>query len=219
MENNRETLLRHWPLLLEFFLLCVIVPGTIIGFRLAHLMLPFLWAATFYTCIVYQRKYFTTFRDLWHAEAITRREIGFLLLRWAGVSLFIYGFTLWYDPDRLFHLVRERPHIIPVLLTFYPLFSALPQEFIFCNFFFRRYETLFGRGRALVVASALCFAFAHILFINAVAPVLSFFAGLIFAAEYKRTRSLALVTLEHSLYGISLFLIGLGWYFYAGSVQ
>ena len=41
----------------------------------------------------------------------------------------------------------------------------------------------------------------------------------IFASTYSKTKSLALVTIEHGLYGISLFLIGLGWYFYGGAVH
>jgi len=70
----------------------------------------------------------------------------------------------------------------------------------------------------MILASALVFAFAHVLYINWIAPLLSFIAGIIFATTYAKTKSLALVTIEHGLYGNALFLVGLGWYFYGGAV-
>jgi membrane protease YdiL (CAAX protease family) len=94
--------------------------------------------------------------------------------------------------------------------------SALPQEFIFCSFFFERYKAFFGEGRGMIVASAVVFAYAHCLYLNPVAPTLSLLGGLIFASTYRKTKSLALVTIEHGLYGNALFLIGLGTYFYSG---
>ena len=44
-------------------------------------------------------------------------------------------------------------------------------------------------------------------------------AGLIFASTYAKSKSLALVTIEHGLYGNFLFFIGLGWYFYGGAIN
>lgn len=108
--------------------------------------------------------------------------------------------------------------MIPFLMVLYPLISALPQEFIFCSFFFRRYEPFFGKAKLMIIASAIIFAYAHVLYINPIAPTLSFIGGLIFAYDYAKHKSLALVTIEHGLYGNALFLIGLGWYFYSGSV-
>ena len=141
-----------------------------------------------------------------------------ILIRWVLASIAMLAFTYFYDPERLFYLVEERPQIIPYLFVMYPILSALPQEFIFCSFFFERYQGIFKSERAKIIASAIVFAYAHVLFINFVAPPLSFIAGLIFALTYSKTRSLALVTIEHGLYGNVLFIIGLGWYFYHGAV-
>ena len=66
--------------------------------------------------------------------------------------------------------------------------------------------------------SALIFCFAHVFFINWVAPLLSLFGGLMFATTYSKTNSLLLVSIEHALYGNTLFFIGLGWFFWGGSV-
>lgn len=156
---------------------------------------------------------------MWNWEAVTKDELKPIILRWVLASIGMIGFLYLYDPDRLFYIPLERPHIIPFLLLAYPVVSALPQEIIFCSFFFKRYEHYFGTGRKMVIASAIIFAYAHVLYINPVAPTLSLIAGLIFAYTYLKTKSLALVTIEHGLYGNSLFVIGLGWYFYSGSVH
>lgn len=70
----------------------------------------------------------------------------------------------------------------------------------------------------MVIASAIVFAFAHVLFVNWIAPVFGFIAGLIFAQTYAKTKSLSLVTIEHGLYGSGIFIIGLGYYFYSGAL-
>jgi membrane protease YdiL (CAAX protease family) len=128
-------------------------------------------------------------------------------------------FCYFYDAERLFYLPIHNPELTLFLLVAYPFISALPQEFIFCSFFFKRYQPLFGNGSRMVWLSAIVFAYAHVLYINPVAPSLGLLGGLIFANTFRKHKSLALVTLEHALYGNALFVIGLGWYFYAGSMQ
>ena len=66
--------------------------------------------------------------------------------------------------------------------------------------------------------SSIIFCFAHIFVINWVAPLLGYIGGLIFANTYRKTKSLFIVTLEHALYGNTLFFLGLGWFFWGGSV-
>ncbi len=206
-------------LLLEFILLCVALPTVIIVFRLAPLMFFFLWAAAAYCFLIYRRRFFTGWRDLWRWEEVNRRNLGPILLRWLVCCVLMTAFLAFYDPGRLFGLAQARPEFLLMLFMIYPVLSALPQEFIFCTFFFDRYKSFFGAGRAMMVASAVVFAYAHVLYINPVAPVLGFFGGLIFAGTYARTRSLALVSIEHGLYGNALFAIGLGWYFWSGGVN
>jgi membrane protease YdiL (CAAX protease family) len=52
-----------------------------------------------------------------------------------------------------------------------------------------------------------------------IAPVFAMFAGMILAYRYLKTKSLLIITIEHSLLGIVLYLTGLGWFFYSGSIQ
>lgn len=204
--------------LLELLFLFVFIPGLIIYNRWAVFMLPFLWGATIYCGIVYGRHYFEGWKKLWNWQAVNRHTMKFVLLRWVTVSILMLIFIYFYDPARMFSMWRERPDFIPRLLILYPIISALPQEFLFCTFFFKRYEIFFRKTSHMIIASAVVFAYAHVLFINPVAPVLSLFGGLLFAMDFAKYRSLALVTIEHGLYGNSLFLIGLGWYFWHGSV-
>jgi len=104
-------------------------------------------------------------------------------------------------------------------MLLYPIFSALPQEFIFCKFFFYRYKSLFKNDNNLVIFSGIFFSITHLLFLNFIAPILSLIGGLLFANTYKKYRYLLLVSLEHCLYGNTLFFIGIGWYFWGGSVN
>jgi membrane protease YdiL (CAAX protease family) len=94
----------------------------------------------------------------------------------------------------------------------------LPQEVIYRAFFFHRYASLFKTPLSMMLVNAVAFALIHVMFGNALAVVLSFFGGLLFAHTYHTSKSLALVWLEHTLYGWTLFTVGLGWYFYHGNV-
>lgn len=205
-------------LIVEFILLCLALPTVIWMFTLAPYMFPMLWGAALYCYLVFRLDFKDRLKNEWKFGAINRVNLKPILLRWAGASLALIAFVYFYEPERLFHIPRNNPDIIPFLILVYPVLSALPQEFVFCSFFLKRYERFFPTCTIQIIASAAVFGYAHMLFINWVAPVFSFIAGLIFASTYIKTRSLSLVTLEHALYGNSLFLIGLGWYFYSGAV-
>ncbi|QYY36291.1 CPBP family intramembrane glutamic endopeptidase [Ruficoccus sp. ZRK36] len=203
-------------LALEFLLLCVGLPTVIIVYRLAAEMLLFLWAAALYCGIVYRLKFHRGWGEVWRWGEVNWANLRVILPRFVLVAAAMVAFLYFYDPGRMLYLPREKAGFMLILFVAYPLLSALPQEFIFCTFFFARYQLFFPAQWAIVGASAVVFAYAHVLFINPVAPTLSFVGGLIFASTYAKTRSLALVTIEHALYGNFLFFIGLGWYFYGG---
>lgn len=213
-----KTLTSKPYLIAEFIILCLIVPGYIIVTKSAPFLFSFLWGATLYGFVILRACENETLRHIWKWKSMTWVNIKPILIRWVLATIAMTVFIYFYDASRFLYLPRERPQILPMLATFYPVFSALPQEFIFCSFFFARYAPFFGSGRGMVLASAVIFAYAHVLYINPVAPVMSFLGGLIFAQTYLKSKSLALVTFEHSIYGFSLFFSGLGWYFYSGNV-
>lgn len=204
---------------LEFLLLYVLLPGLIIFNGLGQFMFVFLWAATAYCMIIDKKSLFTSWAELWGWDQVNWQNFKPLLLRFMVAVFGMALFTLWYDPARFLFLPQNEPDILWRILILYPLLSALPQEYIFCRFFFKRYKSFFGQGWLMIIMSAIVFAYAHVLFINPVAPTLGFIAGLIFAHTYWKTKSLALVTIEHGLYGNAIFIIGLGYYFYSGGIS
>jgi len=215
----RRILTHRAFMVIEFLILCIALPSYIIFTKSAPFMFSFLWGAALYGFIIMRICYAGELKDAFKFRQVKKSFMPPLLIRWVVASIAMIAFLYFYDAPRLFFLPKTSPEFVLILLCMYPLLSALPQEFIFCSFFFRRYRRFFGEGRKMVVASALVFAYAHILYLNPVAPVLSLIGGLIFAETYRRTHSLALVTLEHGLYGNALFIIGLGWYFYGGAVH
>jgi membrane protease YdiL (CAAX protease family) len=139
-----------------------------------------------------------------------------LLLRAAAAALIIAALALWLHPERFLALPRQQPRLWLAALALYPLLSAWPQEVLYRAFFFRRYAPLFGDGEALVLASGVAFALLHLVYPNLLAPLLSLPAGLVLAWRYRRTGSLRAVWLEHTLYGLALFSLGLGDFFFDG---
>jgi uncharacterized protein len=203
---------------IEFLLLCIVLPTVVITYRLAEFLFPILWISTAYCIFVYMFFYHKKGNPIWRWDAVSWKNLRPLLIRWAICSVLMLAFIYVYDQEKVFNMIRRNPDFVPWLLVLYPVLSALPQEIIFCTFFFERYAVFFNTDKKRIIASAILFAYAHVLFINQVAPVLSLSGGLIFAGTYAKTRSLALVTIEHGLYGDVLFLTGLGWYFWHGSL-
>jgi membrane protease YdiL (CAAX protease family) len=99
-------------------------------------------------------------------------------------------------------------------MILYPILSALPQEFIYRTYFFHRFGDVMTLKYSTIIASAVAFAFVHIVYDNWWAVGLSFIAGLLLGTTYARTKSLFWVTVEHAIYGGLIFTIGMGSYFY-----
>lgn len=153
----------------------------------------------------------------WHRKGITRVEQGRMLLRFVICAAVLAAAMQYFQPERMFEFVNGRPKLWMLVMVLYPLLSVVPQEIIFRRYLFTRFETIFT-PTMMVLVSGLGFGFAHIVFNNWVAPVLCAVGGLMFARTYQRTGSLALVCLEHALYGDFIFTLGLGRYFYHGAV-
>lgn len=157
-------------------------------------------------------------RQLWDV-----RRLGAKLLRVLPIVLAAFAVigaaTAVLAPQSLFGLIRTNPKLWAIIMVVYPLLSVYPQEIIFRAFPFHRYRALFRSHWSMVGASTAAFAFAHILFRNPLAIVLTAIGGFLFARTYDRTRSVPVVAIEHTLYGCFLFTIGLGRFFYTGAVQ
>ncbi|MBD1581656.1 CPBP family intramembrane glutamic endopeptidase [Pseudoalteromonas sp. S16_S37] len=102
------------------------------------------------------------------------------------------------------------------LLIAYPILSVLPQELIFRSYFFHRYKRILPKKSTRIVLSAAVFALAHCVYDNWVAIALSFAGGLLFSYTYAHSRSLMVCVLEHSLWGLWIFTLGMGQYLDSG---
>ena len=205
--------------IIELILLSSIIPYIVLVLKLFNLIIPVLLLVCVYCIIIYciENKNFSS-----EFEKIFNININILIriiIRWIFASLILIIITFYFFNEKFFIIQNNKPEILWKIMILYPIFSALPQEFIFCKFFFYRYKSIFKSNENLVISSALFFSITHILFLNFIAPILSFIGGLVFANTYNKHGSLLLVSLEHGLYGNTLFFIGLGWYFWGGSIN
>lgn len=118
---------------------------------------------------------------------------------------------MWiYKPEWLFKVVVDNPLLWVSISLFYSVFSVYPQEFIYRHFFFERYRALVPNNKWFILLNAGLFCIAHVVFENVLVLILTFIGGIIFALTYQKKRSLLLVSIEHSLYGVWLFTLGMG---------
>ena len=183
-------------------------------------LIPLLWAITAY-CYFLHRKLAPNPEAIgWDWAALRDWPlVKPLLLRFAASAAALVAFASVAYPEKLFGFMLQKPYVWAAVMLLYPLLSVIPQEIIFRRFFFDRYPGLFPKPWHMVLASGFTFGFAHILFHNWVAPLLCAIGGMYFAKTYQKRPSLALVVVEHALYGCFLFTLGLGHYFYHGAVR
>lgn len=153
---------------------------------------------------------------LWRTEALPPQARSMAALA-GGNALALTAAVALARRDDLFDLPRRNPWLWLAVMVLYPVLSVYPQELIFRSFLFHRYAPVFGEGTGLVAASAVAFGYVHILFGNWISVVMSGVGGWIFATRYLRTQSLFTASVEHSVYGMLIFTIGLGRYFYHGA--
>lgn len=182
---------------IELFLLYFGVPFSILYFSL-----PF-----FYVIVPISIFVLIYCRPKLHFRRIAYRQIiviGFFIFIILSISTYVFlPQFLWYVP-------RNIPLLMFVIALFYPLFSVFPQTLVYRTFFYARYASLFPKPHQRIVANALLFSFGHIIFMNVIAVVVTFIAGLLFAYRYEVTRSEIAVTVEHALYGFLVFMSGMG---------
>jgi uncharacterized protein len=203
-------------LALEFAFLFIAFPLLIYCRLLPNLLFPYLLFAGFFAYVVLYRDPNFDSTRLFSLKGISHnlpelhvRDAVFLVLLGLAVRLFA--------PELLFSLVKRSPGFWALIMVLYPLVSVVPQELLFRSFFFHRYQSLFGSGWAMLLASALAFGFAHIILRNWIAVSLCTIGGLLFALTYRHSGSLLLTSIDHGLFGDFIFTIGLGRFFYHGT--
>jgi uncharacterized protein len=123
----------------------------------------------------------------------------------------------WLVPYQALFLPRRETGLWLLIMLLYPFLSALPQEIVFRELFFRRYGALFAGPRSAILVNGFLFGAAHLIFWNWVAVALSAAGGMVFAHGWHRG-GFAMAVVLHALCGAIIFTIGLGTFFYHGAV-
>jgi hypothetical protein len=179
-------------------------------------IIPALWILAI-ACLVLLRADRTYANgELWNIGAV-REHWRPILLRYLLAAPFIFLAVGLATPDRLLSFVLERPIIWAIVMVLYPILSVYPQGIVWRAFVLHRYAALAEHPRARRLLSAVAFSWLHVIFLNPIAPALTFIGGYLFARTHERSRSLAVSSIEHALYGMTVFTAGWGWFFYHGA--
>ena len=205
-------------LIAEFAILFVALP---LAYRFSPIRipaLPVLWVVAIYAYVQLLRDTHFNRAQLWNIATLPA-HLAIILAIFAASALVLWLGVRQFTPHLEWNFVRANPGFWAIVMVAYPVLSVYPQGLIYRAFFFERYAQLFPSRWALILASAAAFAFMHIIFRNWLAVALTFAGGLLFASRYAETGSLATSSFEHALYGCWLFTVGLGQFFYHGTIS
>lgn len=201
---------------LEFFVLFFGLPSLYMTGLIPIHVLGFLWLASFLAYAFLRKQSRFRLQHLWTC-GVSKPHLKRVLLRFFFFAIGMTGFVYFFSLGKLFEFPFEEPWRWLQLMIFYPLFSVLPQSFIYRVFFVQRYERLFSSEYLLLIFGALSFMFMHLIFRNWVALAVTGIGGFLFLETYWRSRNYFLSAFEHALYGCFAFSVGLGPYLYSGS--
>lgn len=206
-------------LAIEFSLLFIALPSLYLYFwpLLIH-PIPAVWCFAAVCACLLRREGRLRPSRFW-GKLPEKKQILTAIARFALAAALLGIFVLVFEPERLLDYPKKSPLPWLGFVLLYPVISAVPQGIVFRAFIFHRYKNLFGNGWAMIAASGLVFCYAHIIYKNPIALILTLAGGLIFAHSYARSRSLLFSSIEHALYGNFIFTIGLGYYIYSGAVH
>ena len=204
-------------IIVEFVFLFLALP-LILFFLTPIPVLPFLWVVAIWCFFILKKeaklpkKKFTSFKGL-------NKVFLTVFIQFVIITFILFAFIYFFMPDKVFSLIKENPLFWLVIMIIYPTLSVYPQELVYRVYFFYRYEQFFKNRNIFIYLNAFLFGYMHILFHNWIAVLLTIGGGFIFARLYEKTHSLMVLFVAHSLYGCMLFTIGLGEYFYTGTVM
>lgn len=197
----------------EWVVLYLALPLVIAAVLPAGSMFPVLFAGTAVGLVLLHRAEGFHWRELMRGRVEPATVAVFATVTLAvalAVSLATTG-----DP---LHFVRTNPGFFVLVLVFYPILSALPQELVFRALWFRRYAPILPGGWPGIVLNAAVFALAHLMYWSWIVAAMSFAGGLVFAWAYRHKGSFPLAVVLHGLAGQIVFAMGLGMFFYSGNV-
>ncbi|MEM9488782.1 MAG: CPBP family intramembrane glutamic endopeptidase [Myxococcota bacterium] len=95
-----------------------------------------------------------------------------------------------------------------------PGLGPAPGVLLYRQYYFWRYRALFRSRYVVMATSALTFSFLHLMYDNiiAVALALTLIGGVIFTWSYEVSGRLRVPWIEHAVFGMTIFSVGLGRY-------
>jgi len=192
---------------IELFLLFVLLPCSFLLDYPAPIKVGLAIACFAYSIFVVVRDKPVKRQVLW--SLYTWDFWKMLIVRILVVFIAAYALMYFYKPDTIFVIFEDLKLFILIVLI-YSLLSVTVQEFAYRTFFFHRYRELFNNNTIFLITNAFLFGLAHIMFENVVVLLMTFVGGLFFAYTYDKTKSLLVVSIEHAIYGLWLFALGIG---------
>lgn len=200
--NSRNFLI--FELIALFFIVPVILFLNIFPFiKIGSVLI-----AVIYVVIISKKNKLLPYKKLFSFSIKTHRK-RLLASTFIVLSSSIIFMYLWHPAD-LFIVVKNNPVLWFTILFVYAFLSVLPQEILYRSYFFARYNTLFKNTNYLLIINVIVFSLAHLFLKNGLVLLITFIGGIFFAITYKKSKSLLLTSLEHSIYGNWLFTIGMG---------
>ncbi len=203
----------------EFAVLFLVVPLVLYFHATRWNVHVGLWLVALYAVTFLWHDHDFSWRYLWHGKSWPLAQRKIAALRFLIATPLVIFLTAILAPERMFSFPLQRPWFWLLVMVLYPVLSVIPQELLFRSFFFRRYRALFPAPWALILASAFCFGFVHVVFHNFISPTLCLIGGMMFSYSYNQHRSLKWAVVEHAAYGCMVFTVGIGFYFLVGGVR
>ena len=193
---------------IEFFLIFIFLPITLFYIPETKLIFTTLYIVFFFS--LWKLKKDNTFN---FSRLKNKPDWKFIFLYFLIFSLLGFFYTFFVDKSLFFVFPKENPKVWSLLIILYPIFSVIPQEFVYRVFFLQRYKNILSRNLLIkYITNSVVFSYAHIVFQNYHAVIITALVSPIFYYSYERKSFLTCI-LIHSIGGLIIFTYGLGKFF------
>ena len=194
--------------IIELFLLFVLTPLLLLLPSSIRIKITYLFLAIAYIFAVSIRKKSSSSQKKAgsnRVKILVQIGVRFIIIA-IGTTLILF----FQEREALFNVMLNKPFLWLKFNAVYVLVSVIPQEFIYRTFFTKRYQKLINNEFFFILLNAALFSLAHIWFRSWVVLGFTFVGGILFIKTYLKTKSVWLVIIEHSIYGVWLYTVGYG---------
>ena len=193
---------------IEFFLIFIFLPIILFYISETKLIFATLYIVFFFS--LWKLKKDNTFN---FSRLKNKPDWKFIFLYFLIFSLLGFFYTFFVDKSLFFVFPKESPKVWLLVIILYPLFSVIPQEFVYRVFFLQRYKNILSKNLLIkYFINSVVFSYAHIVFQNYHAVIITVLVSPIFYYSYERKSFLTCI-LIHSIGGLIIFTYGLGNFF------